>query len=77
MVDVVPSNRKLVDRAESIIMEIAGCGRKEAGEYLRLSGMRPKVAALMKAGGLGREAAERLLEESEGSLRKALERAKG
>jgi N-acetylmuramic acid 6-phosphate (MurNAc-6-P) etherase len=35
--------------------------------------MRPKVASLMKFRNLSREDAERLLEESGGSLRKAME----
>jgi N-acetylmuramic acid 6-phosphate etherase len=73
MVDVVPSNRKLIARAEGIIMHISGCSKEEASNYLNESGMRPKVASLMKFRNLSREDAERLLEESGGSLRKAME----
>lgn len=69
MVDVMPTNNKLIYRAEGIIMETTGCSREEASEYLKASLMRPKVAIVMKAKGVSREAAERLLIESGGHLR--------
>lgn len=72
MVDVRPSNRKLIKRAENIIMAVAGCGSEEAAEYLNLSGMRPKVAIVMKARGLSKEEAEGLLAETGGFLRNIL-----
>lgn len=72
MIDVVPSNRKLVARAEGIIARITGCGEEEAAELLRRSGMRAKVASLMKLRGVSREEAEGLLKRSGGSLRRAL-----
>lgn len=73
MIDVVPSNKKLVARAERIIAQVTGCGREEAAELLRRSGMRTKVASLMKLKGISKEDAEGLLEKSGGSLRRALE----
>jgi N-acetylmuramic acid 6-phosphate etherase len=73
MIDVVPSNKKLVARAEGIIAQVTGCGAEEAAELLRRSGMRAKVASLMKLKGLSKEDAEGLLEKSGGSLRGALE----
>lgn len=69
MVDVVPSNKKLVERAENIIMEITGCNKEEASEYLKLSGMRPKTAIVMKGRGVSREDAENLLKNAGGLLR--------
>lgn len=72
MVDVVPTNRKLIKRAEGIVSEIAGCTEDEAARYLKLSGMRPKVALVMLRRGVSKEEAEELLEKSGGSLRKAL-----
>lgn len=69
MVDVMPTNNKLIYRAEGIIMETTGCSREQASEYLKASLMRPKVAIVMKAKGVSREAAERLLIESGGHLR--------
>jgi N-acetylmuramic acid 6-phosphate etherase len=72
MVDLVPSNRKLVKRAEGIIMEITGCSKEEAARYLKRSGMRPKVAAVMLRKGVSRRKAEEILEDAGGFLRKAL-----
>lgn len=72
MVDVVPSNRKLISRAERIIAGITGCGMHTASEYLKTSGLRPKVAALMIKRGLSKQDAEQRLKESGGSLRKCL-----
>jgi N-acetylmuramic acid 6-phosphate etherase len=72
MVDVVPSNKKLVERAEGIVMQITGCGREEASELLKKSGMKSKTASLMKIKGISKNEAERLLEDAGGSLRKAL-----
>ncbi|HEY3346737.1 MAG TPA: N-acetylmuramic acid 6-phosphate etherase [Nitrospirota bacterium] len=72
MVDVVPSNVKLVKRAVGIITEIARCTEAEAAEALSESGGRPKVAALMLMRGIGCHAAEALLEENGGFLRDAI-----
>jgi N-acetylmuramic acid 6-phosphate etherase len=72
MVDVVPSNKKLIARAEGIIMRITGCSLEEASKLLRESGMRPKTASLMKLKGLSKGDAEQRLEKAGGSLRKAL-----
>lgn len=72
MVDVAPSNSKLVARAEGIVAEIAGCDRETASEYLALSGMRPKVAAVMLKKGVSRKKAEVLLKEAGGFLGKVI-----
>jgi N-acetylmuramic acid 6-phosphate etherase len=74
MVDVMPTNRKLVKRAVDIIAEVTGCGREEAGKILIKSGMRPKVACLMIARGISRKEAVRRLGASGGFLRRALEK---
>jgi len=73
MVDVVPSNKKLLDRALRIIQTIAGCSNEEAKELLVKSNYNPKTAVLMHLKGLSYEDAKSLLERSEDSLRKALE----
>ncbi len=73
MVDVTPTNTKLKKRAEGIIMEISGCSKQEAAKALETAGMNPKLAALMLKGGMDRDKAKKLLEESGGSLRGALE----
>lgn len=73
MVDVVPSNKKLIDRALRIIQEITGCSNEEAKMLLVKSNHNAKAAILMHLKGLSYEDARSLLERSEGSLRKALE----
>ena len=72
MVDVVPANKKLIQRAESIVMEIAGCAKKEAAAALKDSGMSAKTAALMLMRGISRQEAEEALKRAGGSLRKAI-----
>jgi len=72
MVDVVPSNRKLIRRAEGIVMRITGCSQEDAAEYLRRAGMSPKVASLMILKGIGNDEARGLLSRCEGSLRESL-----
>lgn len=73
MVNVTPSNKKLIERAENIIMELTGCNKDEASGYLRLSQMRPKVAIVMKAKNVSVKEAEELLAKASGSLRNILE----
>lgn len=72
MVDVVPSNKKLRNRALRIIREITGCQDEEAEALLDRSGNNAKTAILMQMKGLSCEEAKGLLESSGGSLRKAL-----
>lgn len=72
MVDVSPSNNKLVSRAEDIIMQITGCSREDASDCLRLSGMRTKAAIVMKSKGVAVSEAQKLLKEAGGSLRKII-----
>jgi len=74
MIDVVPSNKKLIERATGIITKITGCNRRKALQYLKLSGMNPKVAVLMLEKEVSKRKAEKLLKDAEGSLRKALNR---
>jgi N-acetylmuramic acid 6-phosphate etherase len=73
MVDVVPSNQKLVNRALRIIQEITGCGPEEAETLLKESRGNPKTAVVMHRRRMEYEEARRTLEEKEGSLREALE----
>ncbi|MGA2192004.1 MAG: N-acetylmuramic acid 6-phosphate etherase [Nitrospirota bacterium] len=72
MVDVMPTNEKLIKRACGIIIGLTGCTEKDALALLKKSGGSPKAAVLMKAKGLSRTQAERLLREKGGFLRKAL-----
>jgi N-acetylmuramic acid 6-phosphate etherase len=72
MIDVAPTNRKLVNRAERIITQITGCPEEDAARYLELSGMRAKVAVVMIKKDVSKEEAESLLKNTGGSLRKIL-----
>jgi N-acetylmuramic acid 6-phosphate etherase len=71
MVNVQPTNAKLVDRAARIVAAITGLDREAAGRLLEEAGS-VKVAAAMAKLGLSREAAESRLASAGGSLRKAL-----
>jgi N-acetylmuramic acid 6-phosphate etherase len=71
MVNVQPTNAKLVDRAERMIVEATGCGRDEAARLLEHAGS-VKTAIAMQVLGLGRADAESLLEKHGGRLAAAL-----
>ena len=72
MADVIPSNKKLRDRAIRIIQEITGCSTEDAETYLDKSGGNAKTAILMYRKKLNFEDAKDLLKRSGGSLRMAL-----
>lgn len=72
MVDVTPTNQKLINRAEGIIMQITSCTQDAASEALRSADMSPKLAALMLKTGLDKSEALALLKRSGGSLRDAI-----
>jgi N-acetylmuramic acid 6-phosphate etherase len=71
MVNVRPTNAKLVDRAERIIMAATGCERAVAAELLT-QGETVKTAIVMGRLSLGRQAAEARLAEANGVLSAAL-----
>jgi N-acetylmuramic acid 6-phosphate etherase len=73
LVDLVPTNRKLRERAKRIIGAIAQVSPDRAGRALRAAGNRAKVAIVMLRRGLSRPEAEGLLESSGGRIRGALE----
>lgn len=72
MVNVQPTNAKLVDRAERIIAAATGCDRPTAARLLAAAGS-VKTAILMQLGHLPREIAEDRLRAAHGSLRAALQ----
>jgi len=74
MVDMIPSNAKLVNRALGQIMTLTGVDAATAEKALRESGNHVKTAVLMIKRGLSAEAAKQLLAESEDNLRQALSR---
>jgi N-acetylmuramic acid 6-phosphate etherase len=69
MVDLTATNMKLVDRAERIVMEIAGVDRPKAKAALEGAGGSVKVAIVALRRGLPRRDAEELLKQHQGRLR--------
>lgn len=72
MVDVQPTNEKLVVRAENILMEATGIDRKQAKETLAASEGKVKTAILMTLLDIDYETANKKLKETNGHIRKAL-----
>jgi N-acetylmuramic acid 6-phosphate etherase len=72
MVNVRPTNAKLVDRAQRIVMEAAGCDRATAERVLEAAGMDVKTAIVMQRLGIKRAEAEAKLAAAKGVLRTAL-----
>ena len=72
MIDVRPTNEKLVDRARRIVATAAGVEAAVAAEALAASGNRPKVATVMLLAGASAGEAERRLSEADGSVRRAV-----
>ena len=70
MVDLRATNNKLRDRSERILIEVCGVDRDRARELLKEADGRVKVAVVMQKLGVGREAAERALEEGGGVIRR-------
>ncbi|TGD24673.1 N-acetylmuramic acid 6-phosphate etherase [Companilactobacillus suantsaicola] len=73
MVDVKPTNIKLVDRAQRIIAEATGVSRTEATKYYELSNHQPKVAIVMIIGDCNFEAANDALDKNDGFIAKAVQ----
>ena len=73
MVDVKPSNEKLIRRCVTIVCSAAECDEKTAAEALEACGYRPKVAIVMILRSVGREEALALLDKAEGRIAKVLE----
>ncbi len=74
MVDVKPTNEKLVARCHRIVCVAADVDAETAGEALEQCGFRPKTAIVMLRLGVGAEEAKTLLDQSDGRIAAALER---
>lgn len=70
MVDVQPTNEKLVNRAQRIIMEATGCDREIASKTLELANKNVKAAIIMILLNCSYEEAIEKLEEADGFVRK-------
>jgi N-acetylmuramic acid 6-phosphate etherase len=73
MVNVRPTNAKLVDRAQRIIVAATGCDAATAAKLLEASGNSVKTAIVMQKLQLDRVSAEARLEAAGGSLAPALQ----
>jgi N-acetylmuramic acid 6-phosphate etherase len=72
MVNVQPTNHKLVERARRIIAQAAGVSHERAGELLGAAGNRVRTAIVMGKAGVSREEAERRLAAAGGRVARAL-----
>ncbi len=72
MVDVKPSNEKLVRRCVTIVCNATECSEAEATAALESCGYRPKTAIVMVLCGVGAEEAKAMLEKAEGRIAKVL-----
>lgn len=73
MVDVKPTNKKLIDRAKRIISLATGVSKTEASKYLNMANNNVKLAIFMIKTGLDAESSERILKENNGYIQKALD----
>ncbi|MER9850707.1 N-acetylmuramic acid 6-phosphate etherase [Mesorhizobium sp. M0106] len=72
MVDLNPSNKKLVARAVRIVMQTTGCAAQQARQSLDQTGNDVKLAILVTITGMGVEEARKALANAGGFLRKAI-----
>jgi N-acetylmuramic acid 6-phosphate etherase len=72
MVDVRPTNFKLVERAKRIVAEAAGVTREQAEKVLAEAGLQPKKAIIMIKRGCSADQAESFLTAAGGLIGRAL-----
>ena len=72
MVDVKPSNEKLVRRCVTIVCSATDCAEAEAVEALEQCGYHPKTAIVLIMRSVDAETADRLLEAAGGRIAKVL-----
>lgn len=73
MVDVQPTNSKLVDRAERIVSHLAGVDKDAARQTLTETSYQVKPAVVMLVKGVSKQVADETLSRVGGKLRLALE----
>lgn len=72
MVDLMLTNKKLVERAKRIIMIFTGVDYVRASELLEASGGHVKTALVMELGSMDQQHAKKILVKNDGFVRKAL-----
>lgn len=73
MVDLMLTNKKLVERAKRIILTFADVDYEEAGKLLEQAGGHVKTALVMGLKNISKQEAQELLRNNGGFIRKALE----
>ena len=76
MVDVKPTNKKLVERSKRIIMEATGVSAEVAEEYYHEADQNVKLAIMQILTGTDVATASKLLAEHQGNIREAIQDAK-
>lgn len=76
MVDVQPTNEKLVERAGRIISQATGCDLEKSHQLLEESGRDVKIAIIMGCGNINAEEAHNCLEGAGGNVHDAIVAAK-
>lgn len=77
MVDLNPSNAKLIERARNIVKKITGITYTEAAEILNQTDQKVKPAIVMALTGVSFEEANYLLNSTHGFVHQAIEKAEG
>jgi N-acetylmuramic acid 6-phosphate etherase len=72
MVNVQPTNEKLLDRARRIVAEACGVSYEDAAALLEAAGRDVKTAIVMRQAGVGREAARERLRAARGRVAEAI-----
>lgn len=73
MIDVQPTNLKLVARATRLISEVAKTDEKTAQKLLKAAGMHVKTAVVMHCKKVNRQEAEKLLKQHKGFLTRVID----
>lgn len=72
MVDVRPTNEKLVDRATKIISQISGCDYDKSNKLLKEANNNVKAAIIMAIKDVDYEKASKILEKNKGFIREEI-----
>lgn len=73
MIDLQMTNKKLIERAKRIVIMITGVSYEEATKYLELANYHVKSALVMIKAKVDFAEAQKLLEQADGFVRKAIE----
>jgi len=72
MVDVKPTNKKLINRAINMVQQITECDKEMAEKAFEESGRNPKIAIVMIKKNITKEEATKELNKFDGFLKKVI-----